>query len=329
MEDNSNLKKKLFKSVSSLLLFSFSTSLCLFAAEFVLRAKNSKMDNYDIEMWKYSNTLKIKSDNPVIDYVHRKNKNGIFQNVKIRINNNGLRGKEVSDSIGRRILFLGGSITLGWGVREEDVMTSEIERMFLEKGEKVEVLNAGIGNYNTNRYVTRFFEDLSNLEPTDIVVNYFLRDAEDLKPSKPNFLLRNSQIAVTVWTAFKRQISGTGQKSIEENYRNVYNKENYGFKIMQKKLEELSYFAEINNIRIYLVMVPDIHNLIDYKFDYIHEMILDIAKNNNYIFIDTLPFFRGMTFESLYAMPGDPHPNALGHKIIAEAAFPFLYKNSK
>ena len=46
-------------------------------------------------------------------------------------------------------------------------------------------------NYNTQRYVTRFFEKLKDLRPSDIVINYFLRDAEDLKPTKPNYLLRN------------------------------------------------------------------------------------------------------------------------------------------
>ena len=71
-------------------------------------------------------------------------------------------------------------------------------------------------------------------------------------------------------------------------------------------------------------MIPDISNLTDYKFDYIHEMIREIAMANNYIFVDSLPKFRGKSFESLYAMPGDPHPNSEGHKIIAETAFPEL-----
>ena len=319
------VKRKIINGIASFTLFLISTSVCLGAGELVLRAKNSRMDNYDIEMWKYSNELKTKSDNIILDYEHRKNRKGVFQNIEIQINEKGLRGDELKKSSTRRILVLGGSITLGWGVNEDEVWTNRVEQMFRNRGEDVEVLNAGVGNYNANRYVTRFFEKLVDLEPTDIVVNYFLRDAEDLKPSKPNYLLRNSQIAVTVWTAIQRAIKGTGESSIEINYESIYKKNKQGYKTMERKLKELADYAKSNNIRIYIVMMPDINNLIDYKFDHIHKMIAGIAKTNNYIFIDTLPNFKGRASKSLYAMPGDPHPNSLGHKIIAEKAFPALF----
>tara|TARA_B100000963_G_C22578493_1_gene649657 strand:+ start:645 stop:1613 length:969 start_codon:yes stop_codon:yes gene_type:complete len=318
------MNRKLFDSVFSFFLFLLSTSIGLGTGEVILRAKNSRMDNYDIEIWKYAKNLKIKSDNPVLDYEHRINEKGTFQNINFRINERGLRGDKLRNSNGRRILFLGGSITLGWGVNEEDVVTNRLEKMFLNSGKDVEVLNGGMLNYNTNRYVTRFFEKLVDLKPTDIVINYFLRDAEDLKPTKPNYLLRNSQLALTVWTAFKRTINSRGQDSMEKYYDSIYKKNSIGFQIMERNLKKLSDYAITNNIRIYIVMIPDINNLIDYKFDYIHEMIEEIAKANDYIFIDSLPRFRGLSFESLYAMPGDPHPNSKGHRILAETAFPIL-----
>jgi hypothetical protein len=28
--------------------------------------------------------------------------------------------------------------------------------------------------------------------------------------------------------------------------------------------------------------------------------------------------------EEMFAMPGDPHPNALGHELMAEAIFPVI-----
>ena len=132
------------------------------------------MDNYDIEMWRYSNLLKRKSPNEVMDFEHQKNKKAKLQNVEIRINNMGLRGEDISElkTTKRRILFLGGSITLGWGVEEEYVLTSKLQKMFDDFDLDVEVLNAGIGNYNASRYVTRYF---NNCQPTDIVVHYFER----------------------------------------------------------------------------------------------------------------------------------------------------------
>ncbi len=282
------------------------------------------MDNYDIEMWKYANKLKIKSDNKILDYEHIPNKIGIFQNKEIKINNLGLRGDEVDLSNPRKILFLGGSITLGWGVSQDETLTGLIEEKFRDNDQDIEVMNAGVGNYNTERYITSFFEKYKQFEPTDIIINYFLRDAEDLKPSKPNYLLKNSQIAVTVWTAFNRLFKNTGEQSIEEHYQRIYESNSIGYKKMIRNLEELSKYAKERNIRIYILMIPDINNLIDYKFEYIHKKIANLANQYEYIFVDSLPYFRGRSFESLYAMPGDPHPNALGHEIMAETIFPYL-----
>ena len=45
------------------------------------------MDNYDIEMWRYSNLLKRKSKNIIMDFEHQKNKTAKLQKVDIRINN--------------------------------------------------------------------------------------------------------------------------------------------------------------------------------------------------------------------------------------------------
>lgn len=317
--------------VFSLSLIIISTSISLVFVELVIRSKNSKMNNYDVEMWRYANQLKQKSTNTVLDFEHIKDKKVNLQNVLIRLNKYGLRGKEVKEKVtdrDRRILFLGGSITLGWGVDEEKTLTSVLEKKFLDQGQNVEVLNAGVGNYNAERYITRFFKDLKQLKPSDIVVNYFLRDAENLKPSKPNFILKNSQTALTAWTAFNKYFRKSGIDAMENHYKEVYISDSPGFMKMKVKLKDLSDYAKKNNIKIYLLMTPDIHNLIDYKYNFIHEKMNEIAKEYDYEYIDPLPKFLGKDSITLFAMPGDPHPNSEGHKIMADSIFPFLYKSN-
>jgi hypothetical protein len=49
-----------------------------------------------------------------------------------------------------------------------------------------------------------------------------------------------------------------------------------------------------------------------------------IAGQDGYSFIDLLPALEQLAPERVWAMPGDPHPNALGHKLMAEAMFPIL-----
>jgi lysophospholipase L1-like esterase len=287
------------------------------------------MKNYDIEMWRYALELKKRSDIPELGHEHIPSKTALLQSVEIRINERGLRGGPIPPAPNgkRRILFLGSSVTLGWGVSENETVTELIRTKFQADGNDVDVLNAGIGNYNAVRYVERFKRRLVDLDPTDIVVHYFVRDAVQLDAGGGNALLRNSQLAVTAWVAATRYLGKGSETSLEEYYRGVYSPKAEGYVAMRKALHELATYARQRNIRIYLAMTPDVHDLVDYKFHFIHEQIKQLAKEENYVFIDLLPAMESLTPKELWSMPGDPHPNGLGHRRMAETIYPVL-KNS-
>ncbi len=310
----------------SIILFVVSFIAAAAFAEVALRIKNSSMTNYDVEMWRYAKELKQPSSDPVRGHEHVKNASAVLQSVNIRINDWGMRGGPVAprQPDTRRILVLGDSITLGWGVAEEDVLTSQLQKMFDADGQKVEVLNAGVGNYNAERYIDWFFSDLYRLEPTDIVVHYFLRGAEELDAGGGNVLLRNSELAVMTWIAANRLLSRTGELSLLDHYKQVYASNQPGWIKAQEGLKRLADYAKAHNIRIYFAMMPDIHNLRDYQFGFIHESMKKIAEQDGYKFIDLLPAFGALSPEQVWAMAGDPHPNALGHKLMAQAIFPVL-----
>jgi lysophospholipase L1-like esterase len=300
--------------------------ICLGMAELFLRIKNSSMTNYDIEMWRYAQLLKRRSNNPLLGHDHVKSASAVLQSVAVRTNEWGLRGGPVPPPVPgeRRILFLGSSITFGWGVPEEETTTGVLQHMFEANGQKVTVLNGGIGNYNAPRSVERFFCELTGLQPTDIVVHSFVRDAEVLDTGGGNWFLRNSQLAVVLWSAIQKCRAGLGQQKLEEHYRQLYAADAPGFQAMQAALARLSDYAQAHHIRIYLAMVPDIHNLHDYKLHFIHDAVAAVAAHNGYRYVDLFPAFAGLRPEEVWAMPGDPHPNRLGHKKMAEMLYPVL-----
>ena len=295
-------------------------------AEAILRVKNLSMQNYDIEMWRYARELKKRSDDPFLGHEHIPNSDALLQSVEIRINERGLRGAPIEplEPGQRRILFLGGSITLGWGVPENQILTSLIQQKFAANGKKVQVLNAGIGNYNAERYTELFFKRLEGLKPTDIVVHYFLRDAEKLDAGGGNFLLRNSELAVTVWIAMNRLFGPSGPGVLEDHYRRVYDPEEPGYQAMRNSLRKLAGYAKANNIQLMMAMMPDVHDLKNYRFGWIHERMMGLAREMGYTFVDLLPAFAGLTPSEVWAMAGDPHPNARGHKLVADAIYPYL-----
>ena len=322
-----NSLKNLFVSVA---LSIFSILLCLIAGELILRIKNSSMQTYDIEMWRYARELKVRSPDPDLGFEHVRSKSAVLENVDIRINAAGLRGGPIEPLMPgqRRILFLGGSITLGWGVPEEETVEARLQNMLRDAGHHDQVLNGGVGNYNAVRYVSRFFARMTPLHPTDIVVQYFLRDAENLQIASSNIFLRHSELAVTMWIAYHRLFDRSGEASLVDHYRAVYQPDAPGFLRMKEKLRELAEYAKANHIRIILAMTPDIHNLVDYKLGFVHDIMRQIAVEDGYTYVDLLPALLGRPPQELFAMPGDPHPNGFGHQLMAQAIFPVIMRAS-
>ena len=292
--------------------------------EILIIISNFSMKNYDIEMWKYSNKLKIKSEFPVLGHEHKISKSARLQSVDISLNNLGLRHDEDlswKHRFDRRILFLGSSITLGWGVDYEKIFTTRISNMFHELGRDAQVINAGIGNYSTERYVNLFFLKLKKLNPTDIVVNYFINDIEIIQTPKENILLKYSQLAVTVYNIYMRYFQSKGIDNLVDYYSELYKKENNSFIKMKNSLQSLSEYSRNNNIKLYITLMPDTYDLKNYKFKFVSKIIKELSDEFKYSFIDLYPILSNKDRNEVWVMKNDPHPNAHTHNLIAKEIF--------
>lgn len=312
------MKKFLINSI----IFIGSIFLMLLIAEGLITIKNLDMKNYNIEMWKYSKELKVKTVNEKLSFYHKPSSSAILQSVEINTNNYGLRGELISKEkiAKRRILFLGSSATLGWGVKEENTMTSLLSKKF---GKDVEVLNAGVGNYNTVRYVELFFTKLKELEPTDIVVHFFLNDTENLKMQNTNWFLQNSQLAVLLWNSYNILINQNA--GLLNYYKKIYDKNYIGYKNMIESLDRLRIHAKEKNIRLYFTLLPDLHYLNNDKLNIFYKKVQEIAILKGFKFLNLQNAFdKSIKSEDLWVMPTDAHPNDLAHRLMAEQIYPFL-----
>jgi lysophospholipase L1-like esterase len=314
------------KFIYLIFTIAISVFISLTLGEGFIRIKNYDMKNYDIEMWRYSKEIKKQSENPILGHEHVPSSSAILQSVNIRINKDGIRGPDLTkDTIyNRKILFIGSSITLGWGVEEKDTLTAQLNQMLKNEFPKTSILNAGIGNYNADRYVERYSSKLQHINPDIVVVQYFINDAEDLKSGGGNWFLKNSQLAVTLWNAYHKFFGMTGESELLEHYQDVYKKDSIGYNKMKAAFEKLSVLSQNKGFDVLLVMTPDIHNLKEYPFSFIHEEIQRLSQQFNFFYVDLLPVFKGKEAKEFWAMPGDPHPNSKGHKLMAETIFPVL-----
>lgn len=286
--------------------------------EGIIRVVNSDMKNYDIEMWRYANELKIQDS--ILGHNHLKNKSSILQNVEIKLNSKGMRSDEfeIND---KKILFLGSSISLGWGVEQKDSYPGIIQTKLLSDSINYKVLNGSIGNYNTFRYVNNFLLNQKDVEPNVIVINYFINDAETLPINSSNWLIKNSQLFATLTITYKKLFSKSGF-DLKQYYNDLYKNDNQSFLEMKESLNKLSEYSKQRNISVLLTVIPDIHFLEDYPFETIHKKLKIITEELGFEYHDLLPSLKGLSFNELQIIQGDSHPNEKGHSKMAESLYP-------
>ena len=138
---------------------------------------------FDLEMFKYARDVKVISPDPVIGHVHGPNRKAHLMGVDIATNSKGLRDREIpyERSPGTlRVVMLGDSSTLGWGVLPEQTYSKLLEGMFAEKGIKAEVINTGVGNFKAFQKIEYFLTEAYKYNPDFVVVASAPNDAEDL-----------------------------------------------------------------------------------------------------------------------------------------------------
>jgi hypothetical protein len=159
------------------LLFLILVPLGLFGVlgEFVLRAYLARHIFFDVEMSRYALTLKVDSDNPLIGHHHRPSSEAQLMGVTVRTNADGFRDDEypLERDGRRRIMFLGDSLTLGWGVEQEQTFEHLLETR-LDALRPTEVINLGVGNYNTTQEVNLFIDKGAKYQPDQVVLFYFI-----------------------------------------------------------------------------------------------------------------------------------------------------------
>ena len=165
----------------------FSILIGFFILEIFTRLVVDDGINYNIEMLKYGNQLKIISKNKEIGIEHKKNISAKLMGVEVFLNSDGFRNNYNVNIKNKKILMLGDSMTFGWGAQNTFSIILE------NKLKDYQVLNAGIGNTNTIMQINNFFYNLKDKYNYDLIVlNFFINDFEDVKINNPNYLKKHS-----------------------------------------------------------------------------------------------------------------------------------------
>lgn len=284
---------------------------------------------FDLEMWKYARDVKQISRDPQIGHEHAPNRQALLMGVDFRTNSRGLRDREFSYERTPgvpRVVMLGDSLTVGWGTVSEQIFSKRIEKMFAARGQTVEVVNTGVGNYNTVQEVQYFLAEGFKYRPDVVVLNFFVNDAEPVPRAahaspflsrvcyacnfvmgRVDTLMRKFSVEKKAWTEYYLDLYGDGTAK--------------GWLDAKDAIRRLADYCRANDMKLMIASLPELHDVKNYPFQKITRLVEQAAKDNGAAFVDVLPQLATQNSPDLWVTAPDPHPNALAHKMIAEGLF--------
>jgi lysophospholipase L1-like esterase len=312
---------------------------CL-AMELALRVVFAHSLDFSMEMWKYATQLKRPVADPQLSFVHAPNRSAFLMGVPVSINSHGLRDREYSEAKPPnvyRVMMLGDSTTFGWGVREEDTAAKFLERKLnahLPPGyDKAEVLNAGVGNYNTVQEVTYYETRGRAFHPDLVVLVFFINDPEPVPVEKKGLLIDRSYLIAFVTNRFDWILRHMGVRpDWKQYYSSLYDDNKPGFQACKKALASLADSTRSNGAQVLVALLPELHQINgdSYPFKAAHQKIKDVLAADH---VPVLELIDGLkdhgAEETLWVTALDDHPNAKANDLISSQLQQWILANAR
>jgi len=319
-EGNRNLLKKLALTIFALL---FTASLL----EAALRLVFYHSMDFSMEMWKYAVRLKRPVSNPKMSFAHQPNSHSFLMGTDVSINSQGLRDREYSlekPSDVYRILLVGDSTTLGWGVPLKETAAKILERELNAQNipgyRRFEAINAGVGNYDTVQEVTYYETRGRDFHPDLVILVYFINDPEPVPIEKRGFLLDRSYLVAFLTNRFDGVLRRLGARpDWKTYYASLYDDNLPGFQACKGALQDLAVATRNDHARLLVALLPELHQINDhYPFAAAHQKIKDVLAPAHVPVLDLIDGLRNHGPEStLWVTPLDDHPNGKANALIA------------
>jgi lysophospholipase L1-like esterase len=284
--------------------------------------------HFGLEMWKYARTLKLRAENAEMSHRHRPNAEAFLMGVNVKINALGLRDRaeitKAKPPATYRIVVLGDSTTLGWGAPFESLYCKVLERSLNSnppsaRWPKYEVINTGIGNYNTAQEVASFKERWLALEPDMVFIAWYINDAESTPRPSGNWLAYHSYGYAWISANFDSALRNVGaNKDYRKYYNDLYAPEQPGWIKSQAAFGELAQICKARNLPLHILLIPELHTLAgNYEFKNIHQAIREVAKKHGAGVLDLIDAFPATGDPKQYwASPEDAHPNGIANELM-------------
>jgi len=281
----------------------------------------------------------------------------VWQGIPVAINSSGLRSPETPYGKPEgtfRILNLGDSVAMGWGVRQEETYGQVLAGALNERSEnglRYEVINAGVPGWNLENVLAylkveglRYQPDLILLEVT--IVNDIFGKSGLLRQNQSPVIewLRKNTYS---WPFLSIQLQWMQARSEGKERIDVINPPRNAASYFPQDpgderwdqlwswIEEMADLAEVNGAEFAITLFPMEYQVLDENYSTLAQSVLtEKALSAGLPVLDLLPAYRAACQEK----PGTPcqledrylfadvwmHPSALGHQVAAGELEKFL-----
>jgi lysophospholipase L1-like esterase len=317
------------------MLFLGTLAVVLLMAEAVFRWLDPWGVSQFREARRYFSQAVIPGAEPDLGYLHKPSFEGTLVGAPVKINARGLRDRELPyEKPGSvfRILCLGDSVTFGWGVQGETTFARGLEALLNRDRapEKFQVINAGVGGYNTVQEAA-FYRTEARKYASDLVLLFFtVNDAAPAltplqgTPANPEDRFRNlGRVSLETFKRIFATLVGfvrymaLPKTDVLADYRAG---SDGNWERCTDAIRSLSALAREDGSAFAVVLVPAMQDLKgEYPFGRIHERMAAFCKAEGIPLFDLLPDFRGLENMEVRISIFDGHPNRSAHARIARA----------
>ncbi len=297
-------------------------------AEAGTRFLNRRGEIYDVEMYRYSRLLKENAppEAPAMHHWHRRNAEAFLQGVSIRTNELRMRDRprdEKPPPRAHRLLVLGDSITLGWGVARDHTYPAVLETRLAESGDgEYEVLNAGVGNYTLSRMIGYYDFALRRLEPETVVLAFYLTNASREQESSFSRIFDTPlQFPVFLWSRGQRVYSRFSKAaSFRDHYLNLYREGGEEYRMFKAELADFIARLRGEGRNVLLVNIPDVRYASEkpYPFQGVSDRVLTVGRDAGAATVDLTPSVADLPPRLAVNSIEDRHPAAIAHQRFAD-----------
>jgi hypothetical protein len=270
-----------------------------------------------------------------------------FESFSPPLNEDGFRqlpfDSHLFDENSIRILFLGDSVTFGFGLADGNARFADLVASRLERtppvGRRYYVYNAGVSGTEPTRWIGYLQKLMATYRPHIVFAVFFLRDGTKMCTSLVCFNGKIAELRAKYEGGLLHEYSYVAgaleDRAVADAFNSYYEtlmrsaylgneSEKTAWRREQASLLRLASICRENGIPFHMVLFPVLMNLDHYPFDSVEAEIFRFADEHAIPSFSLSPGFKNRRSADLWVGPGDQHPNARAHRIAADTLYPYL-----